>query len=122
MVDCVWKGRHCCTRKSPPETSSDHATECPDVVLLELSLLAEVTDAGNYVLILISVEHPVDLEPFVVKLLSIPLDISYQYGILKLGHLLICPKEGQVRKVDNIKVRLPEACLTFGPLMPDETD
>ena len=73
-------------------------------------------------LVLVPVEHPVDFQPLFIELFSIPLDVSDENSILKLGHFVIRPQERQVCEVDDVEVRLPEAVLAFGPLMPDEAD
>ena len=122
MVNRVREWRHSRTWESPAEASGDDVAEGPNVVFLELSLFAVVTDAGDDVIVIVPVEHPVDFEPLFIKLFTVPLNICDQDCVLKLIQLLIIPQEWHICEIYNVQVWLPEACFSFGFLVPEEDD
>ena len=84
MVNRVTEGSHGRTGQTPAEATCHNRTEGPNVVLLVLCFQTGVTDVGDYVIVLVLVQHLINYLELLIKVLAVLLDVKNEHSILKL--------------------------------------
>ena len=84
MVDCVTEWRHGRTRQAPAKATCHYRTKRPNVVLLVLCFHTRVTDVGDYVIVLVLMQHLIYYLELFIKVSAVLLDIENEHSILKL--------------------------------------